>query len=441
MRRRAVRLSGKRLLVLLIGLMAVGLGSGDGSSANLPGRDWTKYLSESGGGGFTSETLITPANAAQLRQPAGWPRQLGPSATQPLVANNLVYSGSFDGHEYAVPAVGSGAAGWSTYLGMTNGSCGGAGGIDSTGAITSVTLPGQTSPTSVLFVGGGGNDETGGGQARLYALDALTGAVIWQTPLGPAPATFIWGSPAVYTYVSAGVPTTFGVCRRLLVRRLPPRPGSGRPTGRSDRTDRAPLQRRPGRLRRRQRLGLSDDRRDRRVAVRGDGKPRHVQHGRAFTEAVIKLSAADLSPIDAWRVPRSEQVFDSDFGSTPTVFDGTIAPGGSMRPLVGVANKNGTFYVFDRGSLAPGPVARLQIADPGSDPEDGDGSIAPSAYVAGGSTTIGGTTYEGSVRAWDPNDLSKPIWEHGFADGPVLGAVTAAPWDSSRSAQALSRTS
>jgi len=100
-----------------------------------------------------------------------------------------------------------------------------------------------------------------------------------------------------------------------------------------------------------------------------------VQHGRAFTEAVIKLSAADLSPIDAWRVPRSEQVFDSDFGSTPTVFDGTIAPGGSMRPLVGVANKNGTFYVFDRGSLAPGPVARLQIADPGSDPEDGDGSI------------------------------------------------------------------
>jgi len=114
MRRRAVRLSGKRLLVLLIGLMAVGLGSGDGSSANLPGRDWTKYLSEIGGSGFTSETLITPANAAQLRQPAGWPRQLGPSATQPLVANNLVYSGSFDGHEYAVPAVGSGAAGWST---------------------------------------------------------------------------------------------------------------------------------------------------------------------------------------------------------------------------------------------------------------------------------------------------------------------------------------
>lgn len=190
--------------------------------------------------------------------------------------------------------------------------------------------------------------------------------------------------------MSAGVPTTFGVCRRLLVRRRPLVQGAV-----------VQLDAATGQIEHRFNVvpdgcvggsvwgSPTIDATDGSLYV-ATGNHGTCNTDEPFTEAVIKLSAADLSPIDAWRVPRSEQVFDSDFGSTPTVFDGTIAPGGSMRPLVG-ANKNGTFYVFDRGSLAPGPVARLQIADPGSDPEDGDGSIAPSAfdgkllYVAGGS--------------------------------------------------------
>ena len=44
--------------------------------------------------------------------------------------------------------------------------------------------------SSVLFVGGG--------NASFYALNALTGAIIWQTSLGTSPDNFIWSSPVYY---------------------------------------------------------------------------------------------------------------------------------------------------------------------------------------------------------------------------------------------------
>src|SRR5256885_800602 len=55
----------------------------------------------------------------------------------------------------------------------------------------------------VLYVGGGGNvDAAGtmvaGGTAQLFALDALTGRVLWHTSLGASPDHFIWSSPAFY---------------------------------------------------------------------------------------------------------------------------------------------------------------------------------------------------------------------------------------------------
>lgn len=52
-----------------------------------------------------------------------------------------------------------------------------------------VAIVGRSTPT--VFVGGG--------NARFYALDAATGAVLWQTTLGsPSKGDFIWSSPALY---------------------------------------------------------------------------------------------------------------------------------------------------------------------------------------------------------------------------------------------------
>src|SRR5438445_12324988 len=53
------------------------------------GGDWPKYLHDLGSSGFTTENLITTANASALRSATGWPVQgSGRIVTQPVVANN-----------------------------------------------------------------------------------------------------------------------------------------------------------------------------------------------------------------------------------------------------------------------------------------------------------------------------------------------------------------
>jgi hypothetical protein len=155
--------------------------------------------------------------------------------------------------------------------------------------------------------------------------------------------------------------------------------------------------------------------------------------GEPYASAMVALRASDLALLGSWQVPASEQTVDSDFGTTPTLFRGAVTPGGAMRSLVGAANKNGLFYIFDRAQVAAGPVARLHLAGPGKDPTLGNGSIAPGAFtgsqlfVAGGSAVIGGKWYPGSLSAFDPADLRTPQWQVGVTTGPVLGAVSAAP--------------
>jgi hypothetical protein len=169
------------------------------------------------------------------------------------------------------------------------------------------------------------------------------------------------------------------------------------------------------------------------VATGNDGD---CSSAEPYTEALVKLRASNMSVEGSWQVPLGERTTDSDFGSTPTLFGGTVTSKGTRRSLVGVANKNGTYYVFDRAHVGAGPVARLQAAlagDPGGCPECGDGSISPSAwdgrtlYVAGGNAQIQGASYPGNVSAWNPNNLSAPIWRRGLTGGPVLGSVVAAP--------------
>ena len=57
----------------------------------------------------------------------------------------------------------------------------------------------------------------GGGRAQMVALDASSGKVVWQTPLGTEPGSSIWSSPAYYKgsiYVGLasfqGCPQEFG---------------------------------------------------------------------------------------------------------------------------------------------------------------------------------------------------------------------------------------
>jgi hypothetical protein len=141
---------------------------------------------------------------------------------------------------------------------------------------------------------------------------------------------------------------------------------------------------------------------------------------------VVEVNASDLSLVGSWAVPPAQQGADSDFGATPTLFNGVI--GGQSQPLVGVINKNGLFYAFKRDALPSGPVWSNQIAIGGGNPTDGGGDVASAAfdgttlYVGGDNTA----SCSGTVNALNPA-TGAVIWQHCFTDGGyVLGGVTVA---------------
>jgi outer membrane protein assembly factor BamB len=316
------------------------------------GSDWTKYVHDLGSSGFTSENLITPANAASLRLASGWPVQGGGTiSTQPVVSNNFVYWGSWDGYEHATPLPGTAGSGWSTDLGQNYSSACGPNylGAVSTGAVASVTLAGDTSQRSVLFVGGGGTDTAGGGSAQLYALDALTGAVLWHTPLGSAPDNFMWSSPAVYTYTNSSGATVTSVyvgvssyCDTPLVQgKLVQLDAT---TGQVQNTfDVVPSGCIGGGVWGSPTIDQSDG-----SLYVATGNGGDCSSPEPYAVALLKLRASDLSLLDSWQIPAAEQTSDGDFGAAPTLFSGTVSSGGASRSLVGIPNKNGTYYVFDR---------------------------------------------------------------------------------------------
>ncbi len=154
------------------------------------------------------------------------------------------------------------------------------------------------------------------------------------------------------------------------------------------------------------------------------GNPSPCKATQLYGDAIVALHASDLTAVDSWSVPVAEQIKDGDFGTVPTLFSGTVTPGGTPHQLVGATNKNGTFYVWDRSDLHDGPLARLKVADTTQQ------NISPAAYdgtwlyVASKHTTIAGAngtvTDKGTVRAFNPNDLSTAGVDHG-ATGDGVG--------------------
>ena len=395
-------------------------------------EDWPEYLHDMARTGDTADNGLTAGNAPRLAMRSGWPVNLGNSilSTQPVVVDGVVYEGSWDGDEYAFTL--SGALLWRTPLGTTNphdATCGGTLGVTSTPAVAQVTVGSDTSPSSVLFLGGGGHDSAGGGSATVEALSASNGAVRWRVPVGPSPSTVVYSSPVVYTPVGAAGPSvyvgvsSYGDCPLVQGRvlQLDARDGAVQHV-----FDTVPHGCVGGGVWGSPTIDTSDGS----VYVATGNGLRCGSPG-AHDESVLKLSARTLRLISAWQVPPAQSSIDNDFGSTPTLFSGTVTPGGANRFLVGVGSKNGLFYVFNRSAIGAGPVAELRISVGGTRPQAGQGTISPAAwdgtrlYIGGGAPSAGSAD-KGVVRAWDPDDLAAPSWSRLLA-GTVLGAVTACP--------------
>jgi len=157
------------------------------------------------------------------------------------------------------------------------------------------------------------------------------------------------------------------------------------------------------------------------------GTEGHCAKGEAI--GVVKLKTTTMAYETSWVIPLNLRVHDSDFGATPMLFTATI--GGTLHKMVGVPNKNGVLYAFDRTTLGSGPLWTATLASGGSCPQCGQGSISSPVYdgskiyVAGGQTTINNVNCKGSIRALNPASGSF-TWQTCLS-GTVMGAITLVP--------------
>lgn len=374
--------------------------------------DWPTYLMDNGRSGYNSaETIINATTAPNLK--LHWTHtSAGAISTQPVEANGLIYWGSWDGYEHATNL--NNTTVWTRNIGQTtDASCNPPTvGVASTATIGSVTIN-QVS-TSVNFVGGG--------NGNFYAINALTGAIIWQTSLGSSPSHFLWSSPVLYNGSIYEGMASFGDCPLVQGQLIQMDAASGHilntfkvvPDGCTG-----------GSVWGSPTVDTANN-----TIYFATGNAGSCSSAEPYAAAMIEVGASNLSFLHYWQVPSSEQVVDSDFGSTPTLFSATI--NGTVHNLVGAINKNGKFYTFDRSNINASPIWRAQIATGGECPQCGQGGISPAAwdgntlYVAGGATTIKGTQCKGSIQALNPASGAF-IWQRCLLNGAVLGAVSEVP--------------
>ncbi len=88
----------------------------------------------------------------------------------------------------------------------------------------------------------------------------------------------------------------------------------------------------------------------------GNPDPNAGQVYDAFS--IVRLSASNLTKVDKWTTPTPIND-DLDFGGSPAFVTATV--NGVSTPMVGACNKNGNFYMFNRNNLAAGPIWQRQV--------------------------------------------------------------------------------
>jgi polyvinyl alcohol dehydrogenase (cytochrome) len=377
--------------------------------------DWPGYLM--GNNSYNpDEARITNTTVSALR--LVWTEHAqGGITAQPVVVDNVVYWGSWDGYEHATTIDGQRI--WATYLGVNSDTADGcdpdSAGVASTATIVPLTINGKQMLVDIV----------GGGDSSLYALNTANGHILWKTTLGALPVDFIWDSPALYNgSIYIGI-SSFGDCPSAQGKLFQVQATSGQvqnvfnivPDGCQGGT---------------QWGSPAIDQSAGEIYI-ATGNLGTCASDEPYAMALVELQASTLQVVGAWQVPQSAMVGDgdSDFGSTPTLFSATI--NGTLHQMVGAINKNGIFYAFERGAVSNGPLWQDQISvGPGCSTCDGAGTIAPGAwdgtylYIGGGNTTINGQFCQGSLRALDPT-TGRYIWEHCLGDARSMAPLAVVP--------------
>jgi outer membrane protein assembly factor BamB len=368
------------------------------TSALAASGDWATYLHDpQRTAANLDETKLSPSNAAGLVKT--WSFATGGAvASSATVVGGTAYFGSWDGYEYAVDAA-TGTQRWRTFLGTTNmpGCFPPAAGVTSTAAVV----------RGVVYVGGG--------DSFWYALDSATGTVLWKVFTGDNSTTgghYNWSSPLIangFAYIGIA---SFGDCPLVQGQLLQVNLSTHQIVNTFNTVS-------TGQLGGGIWTSPSLDPATNTIFVTTGTATLTSQ---IYAQAVIALDASTLAVRSVWTLPAAEATFDSDWSTSPALLHDAAG-----NPLVIAANKNGNLYAFNRLNVGAGPIWRRSIAQGGSCPTCGTGTVSSSAigrgmiFAAGGSTTIGSVSYPGSVRALNPADGSI-IWEHPDPS-PVIAAL------------------
>lgn len=410
------RFTGFRALIMIFGLAGLVLAASAAVARPAPAAsatgtvlDWPQYLHGPQHSSVSPATAFTPSNAPSAGQVWHWQPQAitGKPAPRldasPTVAAGRVYIGAESGGFYALSEATGGVA-WSRQLDTEPHVTCPARGITSTAAV----LPDPVTGASTVYVSG----------ARYtYALSAATGAMMWKTEIGPPSlanpdAYYNWSSPTVaggHIYVGLSSSCDVPLIRGGLVE-LDQHTGQVLHTwhtvptgslGGSIWSSAAATS------------GGSD------VSVSTGNEcdptintcPSGNQIGHSLS--IVHLSAS-LTLLQAWPAPGTAgHGHDWDFGSSPTLFGSGAPP-----PDVGACNKNGRYYALAANPLGSTPLWTDVI---GLAAHADNSCLASSVwngqtgalYIGGDPTTIGATSYGGSVRQVNPATGSY-IWQTGL---------------------------
>jgi len=388
-------------------------------------QDWPAYLFSAHHPSVTTgPAAITLGNAGNLR--AAWKFQQlantghhqpgGGFSASPTVAGGMVFIGTQTGDFYALQES-TGQLLWKHTLDYQlvghNGNCKNARGIVGTATVAADPQTGRLT----AYVPG----------ARyLYAFDAATGVRDWKSLVGPPGSENVVG--AYYNYASPTVRNGLvyeGIsssCDEPFVRggvqSFSQHSGSLQHSFWTDPAGQVGAS-----------VWSSEAATNPWVYVTtGDPKytGTHLYHAYSF----LRLNSSTLDLSGSWQL-KLGQGADLDFGSSPTLFDGTV--NGVSTPLVGACNKNGRYYALIRQHLSRGPVWSVRV---GAAAHTNQGMCLASAvwdaragqlYLAGNTTTINGHTYGGSVRDVSPS-TGATRWATGLGCGvlgtPALDAAT-----------------
>ena len=259
-----------------------------------------------------------------------------------------------------------------------------------------------------------------GGDGVVYALDAASGAVEWQTPVADVAGAgeFLWGSITVaegrvFTGISSlhdcllvpGRVVALDQATGDLFGNWWADPGHGSGGG---------VWTTPAYDARTHELFLT-------TGTIAEGKTSEQQ---PLADAFVAVDPFTLGTLDHYSPVTADYVTDWDFGASPVLYD---TPDG--RHWIAATNKNGVVYALDRDDLAAGPQWSFQISDQGASPDEGESAIASPAYAhglvfVGGARTVDG--YAGAIAALDA-ETGQPRWLlHPPNGGFVLGAPAVA---------------